>query len=143
MFLFRREKSITHKQSAMIGFVLAVMSLLATAIIAYVPPLVVQFLYTSGVAHLELFFFLMCIVVFLAVQGLILFGFPIYYAQDKKSHMTGFQILVYAILWMMGIFFLVTILSSALYDSNESVNLDDLNLVAPGTEITAEDAELK
>jgi hypothetical protein len=143
MFLFRREKSITHKQSAMIGFVLAVMSLLATAIIAYVPPLVVQFLYTSGVAHLELFFFLMCIVVFLAVQGLILFGFPIYYAQDKKSHMTGFQILVYAIIWMMGIFFLVTVLSSALYDSNESVNLDDLNLVAPGTEITADDAELK
>ncbi len=127
----------------MIGFVLAVMSLLATAIIAYVPPLVVQFLYTSGVAHLELFFFLMCIVVFLAVQGLILFGFPIYYAQDKKSHMTGFQILVYAIIWMMGIFFLVTVLSSSLYDSNESVNLDDLNLVAPGTEITADDAELK
>lgn len=143
MFLFRREKSITHKQSAMIGFVLAVMSLLATAIIAYVPPLVVQFLYTSGVAHLELFFFLMCIVVFLAVQGLILFGFPIYYAQDKKSHMTGFQILVYALLWMLGIFLLVTILSSALYDSNDTMGIDDLNLVAPGTEITPEDAELK
>lgn len=127
----------------MIGFVLAVMSLLATAIIAYVPPLVVQFLYTSGVAHLELFFFLMCIVVFLAVQGLILFGFPIYYAQDKKSHMTGFQILVYALLWMVGIFLLVTILSSALYDSNDTMGIDDLNLVAPGTEVSPEDAELK
>ena len=127
----------------MIGFVLAVMSLLATAIIAYVPPLVVQSLYANGVAHLELFFFLMCIVVFLAVQGLILFGFPLYYAQDKKSHMTGFQILVYAIVWMLVIFFLVTALSSMLYDSNDTMGIDDLNLVAPGTEVTPEDAELK
>lgn len=128
----------------MIGFVLAVMSLLATAIIAYVPPLVVQFLYTSGVAHLELFFFLMCIVLFLAVQGLILFGFPLYYAQDKKSHMTGFQILVYALAWMIGIFLLVTVLSSVLYDSNESVNLDDLNLTVPAGEDTPSDgAEFK
>ncbi len=125
MFLFRSEKKLGHKQTTLVGFVIAVMSLLITAIIAYMPPLVIGFLYRSGIGHLELYFILFNVVLFLSLQALVLFGFPIFYAQDKKDHMAGFQILLYGLMWMIILFTAVILVSSQLF-STKTLSVDDL-----------------
>lgn len=91
----------------MIGFVLAVLSLLTTSVVVFVFPLFGAWLNNNGVYNLDIFLMAFFFTIFVAAQGLILFGFPLYYAQDKKSHMTGFQILVYALLWMLGLVLVV------------------------------------
>ncbi len=101
MFLYKRSKKISHKESAVIGFVLAVMSLLVSVILGYLVPAFQGWLAFNGIFHLDIFLLLSAATIFFASQGLILFGFPLYYAKDKKSHMTGFQILIYALLWML------------------------------------------
>ena len=85
----------------MIGFVLALISVLTMALMTYIFPHFGAWLNNNGVYQLDLFLMVFFVTVFLAVQGLLLFGFPLYYAQDKKSHMTGFQILLYALMWMV------------------------------------------
>lgn len=114
MFLFKRHKKFTHRNSSLVGFVLAVMSVLSTAIIVYALPIFGAWLNVNGVFHLDLFLLAFAMVLFLAVQGLLLFGFPLYYAQDKKSHMTGFQILIYALMWMVLIVLLIGCLTVVL-----------------------------
>ena len=101
MFLFRHHKQITHKQESLIGFVLALMSLLSTVVILTVGSLFSAWLYANLLFDLGTYLLMFGFTFFMAVQGLILFGFPLYYAQDKKSHMTGFQILLYALFWMV------------------------------------------
>ncbi|MBT4384697.1 hypothetical protein HOD30_03035 [Candidatus Peregrinibacteria bacterium] len=101
MFLFRHHKQITHKQASLIGFVLALMSLLSTVVILTVGSLFSAWLYANLLFDLGTYLLMFGFTFFMAVQGLILFGFPLYYAQDKKSHMTGFQILLYALFWMV------------------------------------------
>ncbi len=101
MFFFKTQKQFTHRESALVGFVLAVMSLLTTGTVVYIMPFFGMWLNLHGVYALDLFLLAFAMVFFLAIQGLLLFGFPLYYAQDKKSHMTGLQILVYALLWMV------------------------------------------
>ena len=103
VFLFRKHKSISHKQASLIGFVLALMSVLSTllvSVLGFYSFRMVSFSFSPGMSVFILLFWL---TVFFSVQGLLLFGFPLFYAQDKKSHMTGFQILLYALLWMFAL----------------------------------------
>ena len=114
MFLFKSHKRLSHKQTALIGFVLAIMSILASVLVAYGFPLLLALMHKAGVFHLDIFLTALGIVLFLSVQGLLLFGFPLFYARDKKSHMTGFQILLYALFWMVVITAIIVLLSLAL-----------------------------
>lgn len=111
MFFFKKHKKLDQKQTAMIGFVLAVMSVLTSVIIVYGVPMLAGLLNSWGLAHLDLYITVVGLVLFMAIQGLLLFGFPLFYANDKKDHMTGFQILVYTLLWIL-VISLVVILSS-------------------------------
>ena len=101
MFLYKSRKKISHKEATVIGFVLALMSMLFSAVFGYVGPLFAAWLNLNGVYTLEPFLFPFGVTFFLSVQGLILFGFPLFYARDKKSHMMGLQILIYSLLWML------------------------------------------
>jgi len=101
MVFFRRHKSLSHKQCSTIGFVLAVLSLLSTAVITFAFPRLGAWLNLSGIYHLDFFLLAFMFTLFMSIQGLLLFGFPLYYAQDKKCHMTGFQILLYSLMWML------------------------------------------
>jgi hypothetical protein len=100
MFFFKT-KTLSTRQTAVIGFVLALIAMLVMAVTVFVFPILGAWLNQHGVISLDLYFLVFCFTVFCATEGLILFGFPLYYAQDKKSHMTGFRILVFAILWMI------------------------------------------
>lgn len=111
MFLYKSHKKISHKESAVIGFVLAVMSLLVSVVLGYLVPAFQAWLSFNGIFHLDIFLVLFAVTVFFAAQGLILFGFPLFYAKDKKSHMTGFQILVYALLWMIAAVIVIGVVS--------------------------------
>lgn len=71
------------------------------AVITYGFPRLGGWLNLNGVYHLDFFLLAFMFTLFASIQGLLLFGFPLYYAQDKKSHMTGFQIMLYALLWMI------------------------------------------
>lgn len=126
MFLFRSEKKLDHKHTTVIGFVIAVMSLLITGFIAYVPPAIIAFMYQAGVARLELYFVLFNVILFLLLQFFVLFGFPLFYAADKDDHKTGFQILLYAIMWMI-VLFSVIILISTQFFAQKVPSLDDLS----------------
>ena len=110
----------------MIGFVLAVISLLSIAIITYIFPHLLNWLNDNGVIQMDLFLMVFFPVFILAIQGLLLFGFPLYYAQDKKSHMTGFQILVYALMWMLGLVLVCSIIMVQLY-KQDAYTLDELS----------------
>ncbi len=125
MFLFKSHKRLGHKQTALVGFVLAVMSILVSAILVYGFPLLTAWLYINGVYVLNLFLLAFGVTLFLALQGLILFGFPLYYAQDKKSHMTGFQILLYAVGWMIAIVGIVTLLAIAMTEQEDMYDVWD------------------
>lgn len=101
MVFFRRHKALNHKQCSTIGFVLAVLSLLTTAILTFVFPRMGAWLNASGVFHMDFFLLAFMFTLFVSLQALLLFGFPLFYVHDKKSHMTGFQILLYALMWMI------------------------------------------
>lgn len=109
----------------MIGFVLAVISLLSIAIITYIFPHLGAWLNRNGVVQMDLFLLVFFVILLLAVQGLVLFGFPLYYAQDKKSHMTGFQILVYTLMWMLGLVLVSSVVMVQLY-KQDTYTLDEL-----------------
>jgi hypothetical protein len=116
MFLFKKHKKFTHKQTSVVGFVLAVMSILVSAVLTYGFPHFATWLNLNGVFHLDAFLLIFVATLFLSLQGLILFGFPLYYANDKKSHMTGFQILLYALMWMILIVALVSLAAVSMSD---------------------------
>ena len=101
------------------------MSILVSAILVYGFPLLTAWLYINGVYVLNLFLLAFGVTLFLALQGLILFGFPLYYAQDKKSHMTGFQILLYAVGWMIAIVGIVTLLAIAMTEQEDMYDVWD------------------
>lgn len=129
MFLFKRQKTLGHKQTTTVGFVLAVMSILVTAIAVYLFPLVTAWLYTNGIYTLDMFLLIFVMTLYVAVQALILFGFPLYYAQDKKCHMTGFRILLYALAWEFLLVALVCVLTVLIGGrSMDSTYLQDYNL---------------
>lgn len=77
---------------------------------------------------MDLFLIAAFLTIYLAVQGLLLFGFPLYYVQDKKSHMTGFQILVYTLLWSL---VLIVLLSLLMVPLNEQLSFT-VEEVMPG-----------
>jgi len=124
MFFFK-SKALTHKQTAMIGLVLSILSLLTIAVIVFLFPLFGAWLNNNGVYFLDLFLLAFFVTVLFAVKGLLLFGFPLYYAQDKKSHMTGFQIMIFTLLWMMS-FVLVISLLAVPFSAQQSYTLQDL-----------------
>jgi len=110
----------------MIGFVLAAISLLSMGIITYVFPHLGTWLNNNGVVQMDLFLLVFFVIILLAVQGLLLFGFPLYYAQDKKTHMTGFQILIYTLMWMVGLVLLCALIMVELY-KQDTYTLDELS----------------
>lgn len=109
----------------MIGFVLALISVLTMALMTYIFPHFGAWLNNNGVYQLDLFLLVFFITIFLAVQGLLLFGFPLYYAQDKKSHMTGFQILLYALMWMVALVLVVSLIYIPI-NKQKAYTLEDL-----------------
>lgn len=115
----------------MIGFVLALISVLTMALMTYIFPHFGAWLNNNGVYQLDLFLLVFFVTVFLSVQGLLLFGFPLYYAQDKKSHMTGFQILLYTLMWMV---LLVLAISLMMIPINKQ-NAYTLDEVTPNMEM--------
>ncbi|MBU0981256.1 hypothetical protein KKC94_01035 [Patescibacteria group bacterium] len=117
MFLYKSHKKLEHKQTSVIGFVIAIISILVTVVMVYGLPLALALLSKYGVYHLNLFLLGLSTVIFLSVQGLLLFGFPLFYAQDKKSHMTGFQILTYSWIWMIVIALVIVAVSLALFQA--------------------------
>lgn len=142
MFLFKKHKNLGHKQTAMIGFVLAVMSLLVTALIVYGFPIFSSWLYMNGIYQLDLFLIAFTMILFLSLQALILFGFPLYYAQDKKSHMTGFRILLYALGWMVVLVGIIAYLTVAFkgqdYSSYDMSDFEDMFVEDQVTDQVAE-----
>lgn len=82
----------------------------------------------QGIYQMDLFLIAAFLTIYLAVQGLLLFGFPLYYVQDKKSHMTGFQILVYTLLWSL---VLIVLLSLLMVPLNEQLSFT-VEEVMPG-----------
>lgn len=95
MLFSGKEKALHHKEIALIGFVLAVITLLSNVIIAYGVPLLIGFLRIRGLSSVEPLIFSLALTFFLSINGLTLFAFPLFYAQDQKSHMTGFRILLH------------------------------------------------
>ena len=142
MFLFKKYKSFNQKQTAIVGFVLAVMSILVTAVVVYGFPQLSGWLYANGIYQLDLFLLAFVVILFLSAQGLILFGFPLYYAQDKKSHMTGFQILLYALGWMIllvGIIaYLTVVFKGQDYSSYDMSDFEDMFVEDQTTEPAVE-----
>ncbi|QQR55453.1 hypothetical protein IPG41_02780 [Candidatus Peregrinibacteria bacterium] len=100
-FKLFKSKTFTNRQILAIGFVLAVLSMLSLGLCMLVFPLFALWMNVHGVVQLDLFFMAFVFVFLCATQALILFGFPLYYAQDQKSHMTGFRILLSALMWML------------------------------------------
>lgn len=90
--------------------VLGLISILFTGVFSSFALWFVQWMNGQGVYEMDLFLIAVFLVIYFAVQGLLLFGFPLYYVQDKKSHMTGFQILVYTLIWIMLFVFLASVL---------------------------------
>ncbi|OGJ46269.1 hypothetical protein A3J23_02995 [Candidatus Peregrinibacteria bacterium RIFCSPLOWO2_02_FULL_48_14] len=109
----------------MIGLVLAIISLLVTAFTVFVFPLFGAWLNVNGIYDLDLFLLVFFFTIFCSLQGLLLFGFPLFYAQDKKSHMTGFQIMIYTLAWML---ILVLLMGAFLVPlkSQDTYTLEDL-----------------
>ena len=124
MFFFK-SKAISHKQAAMIGFVLALISVLTTALMTTVFPQFGAWLNNNGVYQLDLFLLAFFVILFLSVQGLLLFGFPLYYAQDKKSHMTGFQILLYTLMWMVSLVLVISLVMIPI-NKQKAYTMEDL-----------------
>lgn len=80
---------------------------------------------------MDLFLLVFFVTVFLSVQGLLLFGFPLYYAQDKKSHMTGFQILLYTLMWMVVLVLVISLMMIPI-NKQKAYTLDE---VTPNVEM--------
>jgi len=123
--LFFKSKTLSHRQTATIGLVLAIISLLVTAFTVFVFPLFGAWLNVNGIYDLDLFLLVFFFTIFCSLQGLLLFGFPLFYAQDKKSHMTGFQIMIYTLAWML---ILVLLMGAFLVPlkSQDTYTLEDL-----------------
>ncbi len=113
MFFFRKEKTLSSKELALIGFVLALITLLADVLVAYGVPLLVGFLRVRGLSAMEPLIFSLALTFFLSFNALTLFAFPLYYTQDQKSHMTGFRILIHT--WFFLLLFGAVILGLAAF----------------------------
>lgn len=109
----------------MIGFVLAVLSMLSMGIVTYVLPMGGAWLNSNGVTELDLFYTAFIFVFLMSTQALLLFGFPLYYAQDQKSHMTGFRILLATLLWMLVLMAFTALVFVKMHQSEmDSMSLD-------------------
>lgn len=100
-FSFFKSKTITNKQALAIGLVLGLISMLTLSLTLVLMPLFGAWLNMNGVYELDFLFTAFIFIFICSTQALILFGFPLYYAQDRKSHMTGFRILLFTLMWMV------------------------------------------
>ncbi len=89
------------------GFVLALISMLSLALVVILMPFFGTWMNVNGLVELDVFYTAFILIFVLATQALILFGFPLYYAQDQKSHMTGFRILIFTLMWMVILMLLI------------------------------------
>ena len=101
LFKIFKSKNFTKKQILSIGFVLAVLSMISLALSVIVLPMFGLWMNLNNVTQLDFFFTAFIFVFLCSSQALILFGFPLYYAQDQKSHMTAFRILLSTLMWML------------------------------------------
>lgn len=133
MFFFK-SKTITNRQTLGIGFVLAVLSMASMGLVMYILPMVGAWLNANGVTELDLFYTAFIFVILMSTQALLLFGFPLYYAQDQKSHMTGFRILLATLLWMIVIMAFTALVFVKIHQSQEqSFSVDSFPGVQQGT----------
>jgi hypothetical protein len=124
MFFFK-SKTISNRQTLVIGFVLAVLAMLSMGVVTYVLPMVGAWLNSNGVTELDLFYTAFIFVFLMSTQALLLFGFPLYYAQDQKSHMTGFRILLATLLWMLVLMAFTALVFVKIHQSElQSMSLD-------------------
>lgn len=126
MRFLKKYKGLSHKESSVVAFVLALMSVLSTALVTYSLPHVSRWLLTKGLMELHFFVLITAAVIYLSIQGLLLFGFPLYYVQDKKSHMTGFQILLYTLLWIFVFALIIVSLSFMFSGGGASIPVEDV-----------------
>lgn len=96
-----KSKKFTNKETLTVGFVLAVISMLSMGVSVILLPMFGLWMNMNGVMQLDFFFTAFIFVFLCATQALILFGFPMYYAQDQKSHMTSLRILICTLMWMV------------------------------------------
>lgn len=101
LFSFFKSKTISNKQALAIGLVLGLISMLTLSLTLVLMPLFGAWLNMNGVYELDFLFTAFIFIFICSTQALILFGFPLYYAQDRKSHMTGFRILLFTLMWMV------------------------------------------
>ncbi len=109
-FKIFKSKTFTNKQILSLGFVLAVLSMLSLGLTVLVFPMFGLWMNMNGVTQLDIFFTAFLFTFFCATQALVLFGFPLYYAQDQKSHMTAFRILLSTLMWMSALMIFVGVL---------------------------------
>lgn len=140
-FSFFQSKTITNKQALAIGLVLGLISMLTLALTIILMPLFGAWLNYNGVFELDFLFTAFIFIFICATQALILFGFPLYYAQDRKSHMTGFRILLCTLFWMlvlMGLSGLIFVKMNAVSTDTYSLDsFDTESYTAPVVEDTA------
>ncbi len=98
---FFSPKTFGAKEVLQVSFVLAILSFTALALNLFLLGLAGGYLSSIGLMQLAVFATAVLFILTLASQGLILFGFPLYYAQDQRSHMTGFRIILSTFMWML------------------------------------------
>lgn len=141
-FSFFKSKTITNRQALAIGLVLGLISMLTLSLTLVLMPLFGAWLNMNGVYELDFLFTAFIFIFICSTQALILFGFPLYYAQDRKSHMTGFRILIFTLMWMVvlmgltGVFFVQ--MNSSTVDTYSLDSFDTGSVSVPVEEVPVE-----
>jgi hypothetical protein len=102
-FQIFKSKKFTNKELLALGFVLAVFSMASLGLSVVLLPMFGLWMNMNGVMQMDFFFTAFIFTFLCATQALILFGFPMYYAQDQKSHMTALRILLCTLMWMVAL----------------------------------------
>ena len=130
-----KSKKFTNKQILTLGFVLAVISLICMGITVVVLPMFGAWMNMNGVVQLDFFYTAFMFTFLCSTQALVLFGFPMYYVQDQKSHMTAFRILLSTLMWMVVLMAFMGFLFVQ-YEKPEAINIEDFGAMMP--EVTSE-----
>lgn len=102
-FQIFKSKKFSNKELLALGFVLAVFSMASLGVSVVLLPMFGLWMNMNGVMQLDFFFTAFIFIFLCATQALVLFGFPMFYAQDQKSHMTALRILLCTLMWMVAL----------------------------------------
>lgn len=130
-----KNKTFTNKEVLAVGFVLAVLSMLSMAISVILLPMFGLWMNVHGVMQLDFFFTAFIFIFLCGTQALILFGFPMYYAQDQKSHMTSLRILLCTLMCMLALMVFVGAMFVE-FEKPADVPVQNFNIPDVSTEVT-------